>query len=51
MPDWAHAHAELRRPGVTLALLWQENRLAHPQDFLPLVPEEHINLPGLDYYH
>ena len=31
MPDWAWAHAELRRPGVTLALLWQEYRLAHPQ--------------------
>lgn len=29
--DWAWAHAELRRPGVTLALLWQEYRLAHPQ--------------------
>jgi transposase len=23
----------LRRPGVTLALLWQEYRLAHPQGF------------------
>jgi transposase len=33
MPDWAHVHAELRRPGVTLALLWQEYRLAHPQGF------------------
>lgn len=31
IPDWAWAHAELRRPGVTLALLWQEYRLAHPQ--------------------
>jgi hypothetical protein len=31
MPDWAKAHTELRRPGVTLALLWQEYRLAHPQ--------------------
>jgi hypothetical protein len=30
MPDWAWAHAELRRPGVTLALLWQEYRLSHP---------------------
>ncbi len=28
VPDWAHVHAELRRPGVTLALLWQEYRLA-----------------------
>ncbi|XVN20037.1 IS21 family transposase [Pseudomonas corrugata] len=33
VPDWAHVHAELRRPGVTLALLWQEYRLAHPQGF------------------
>ena len=24
MPDWAHVHAELRRKGVTLSLLWQE---------------------------
>ncbi|KAI3479615.1 hypothetical protein L1887_58342 [Cichorium endivia] len=33
MPDWSWAHAELRCPGVTLALLWQEYRLAHPQGF------------------
>jgi len=33
MPDWAWVHAELRRPGVTLALLWQEYRLSHPQGF------------------
>lgn len=26
-------HTELRRPGVTLALLWQEYRLSHPQGF------------------
>jgi transposase len=26
-------HAELRRPGVTLALLWQEYRLSQPQGF------------------
>src|SRR5437660_11839286 len=25
-PDWNHVHAELRRRGVTLALLWQEYR-------------------------
>lgn len=24
LPDWAHLHAELRRPHVTLRLLWQE---------------------------
>jgi transposase len=23
-PDWASLHRELRRPGVTLMLLWQE---------------------------
>ena len=33
MPDWAWTHAELRRPGVTLALLWQEYRLSQPQGF------------------
>ena len=31
LPDWAWVHAELRRPGVTLALLWQEYRLSQPQ--------------------
>jgi transposase len=29
-PDWACVHAELRRTGVTLALLWEEYRAAHP---------------------
>ncbi|HHW2689243.1 TPA: IS21 family transposase, partial [Pseudomonas aeruginosa] len=33
IPDWAWVHTELRRPGVTLALLWQEYRLSHPQGF------------------
>ena len=33
LPDWPAIHAELRRPGVTLALLWQEYRLAHPQGY------------------
>jgi transposase len=28
-PDWARIHAELRRPGVTLSLLWQEYRAGH----------------------
>jgi transposase len=32
-PDWAHAHAEMKRRGVTLALLWQEYRGDHPQGF------------------
>ena len=26
LPDWGHVHAELRRRGVTLALLWEEYR-------------------------
>ena len=32
-PDWAHLHREMRRPGVTLMLLWQEYRANHPQGF------------------
>lgn len=29
LPEYAHVHAELRRKGVTLALLWEEYRAAH----------------------
>jgi len=29
-PDWTQVHRELRRPGVTLMLLWQEYRAAEP---------------------
>ena len=32
LPDWGHVHAELRRRGVTLALLWEEYRGHHPDD-------------------
>jgi len=32
-PDWAALHREMRRPGVTLMLLWQEYRANHPQGF------------------
>jgi transposase len=28
-PDWARVHRELRRPGVTLLLLWEEHRSAY----------------------
>ena len=28
-PDWAAVHRELRRPGVTLLLLWEEYRAAY----------------------
>lgn len=33
VPDRALVHEKLRRPGVTLMLLWEEYRAAHPQGF------------------
>src|SRR6266851_1543891 len=33
MPDWAWVHRELRRPNVTLALLWEEDRAGAPDGF------------------
>ena len=33
VPDWAVVYRELRRPGVTRALLWEEYRAAHPLGF------------------
>ena len=33
IPDWAHVERELRRRGVTGALLWEEHRAAHPGGF------------------
>ena len=33
VPNWAVVHQELKRKGVTLALLWQEYQLAHPDGF------------------
>ena len=32
-PDWPMVHCELRRPGVTLSLLWEEYRGAHPEGY------------------
>jgi transposase len=32
LPDFAVLYRELKRRGVTLALLWQEYRQAHPDD-------------------
>jgi transposase len=32
-PDWPHVHSELRRPGVTLSLLCEEYREAHPKAY------------------
>jgi transposase len=31
--DWAEIHRELKRPGVTLALLWDEYRSQHPDGY------------------
>jgi transposase len=31
IPDWAAVHRELKRKGVTLLLLWQEHKAAHPE--------------------
>ncbi len=33
VPDWPTVHAELRRPGVTQALLWSEYRERNPDGF------------------
>jgi transposase len=32
-PGWAVVHRELRRPGVTLQLLWEEHRAIHPDGY------------------
>jgi transposase len=32
-PDWAAIHRELRRPGVTLQLLWEEHRGVYPDGY------------------
>jgi len=33
VPEWAQVHREMRRPDVTLALLWEEYRAAAPDGF------------------
>ena len=32
-PDWCAVHRELKRPGVTLQLLWHEYRQTHPRGY------------------
>jgi transposase len=32
LPDWGQIHRELKRKGVTLQLLWQEYKEAHPEE-------------------
>ncbi|MDX2258790.1 MAG: IS21 family transposase [Hyphomicrobiaceae bacterium] len=33
LPHWPTMYAELKRPGVTLQLLWEEHRAAHPDSY------------------
>lgn len=33
LPDWGQVHRDLRRPGVTLQLLWLEYKAAHPDGY------------------
>ena len=33
LPEWATLHQELKKPGVTLTLLWQEYRARHPHGY------------------
>jgi transposase len=33
LPDWPALHLELKKPGVTLMLLWQEYRAQHPHGY------------------
>jgi transposase len=33
LPDWATVHAERKRPGVTLQLLWLEYKAGHPDGY------------------
>ncbi len=32
LPDWSEIHLELKKPGVTLQLLWEEYKACHPED-------------------
>lgn len=32
-PDWPELHREMKKPGVTLALLWEEYRAQHPNGY------------------
>ena len=33
LPEWSRLHHELKRPGVTLQLIWLEYRAAHPTGY------------------
>jgi len=42
-PDWEEIHRELKRKGVTLQLLWQEYKQAHPDGWQSTQFCEHYN--------
>jgi transposase len=44
-PDWAYVAQELKRKGVTLTLLWQEYRAAHPDGYGYTWFCEHLSIP------
>ena len=44
-PDWAYVHHELRRPGVTLMLLWEEYRQREPDGY-PTAAGASCTAPG-----
>ena len=50
VPDWSKVHRELRRKGVTLALLWEEYKTVHPEGGIPDhgMPALHGQLRGHD---
>ena len=33
VPEWPYLHQELKKPGVTLSLLWVEYRAQHPDGY------------------
>jgi hypothetical protein len=45
MPDWNHVHAELRRRGVTLLLLWEDAAVAAEQHVVSTPERKCIGAP------
>jgi transposase len=48
LPDWTEIHRELRRPGVTLQLLWMEYKERYPDGFQYTWFTQHYRLRQLD---
>jgi hypothetical protein len=50
--DWPAIHRELKRPGVTLQLVWEEHRTAHPEGYGYGRCENALNIhPGSNKYN